>query len=113
MKGVPVLPIRWRERGEALERYAPSVAEVLVDCADELEDAVREDEDETLNLQEAARESGYTRDHLGRLVRERKTPNAGRPNSPRIRREDLPVGTGSHKRIRAPNEGELAAERLR
>ncbi len=45
---------------------------------------------ELLNLQEAARESGYSADHLGRLVREGRISNAGRPNAPRIRRADLP-----------------------
>jgi hypothetical protein len=43
-----------------------------------------------LNLQEAARESGYSADYLGMLVREGKIPNAGRPRAPKIRRQDLP-----------------------
>jgi hypothetical protein len=46
--------------------------------------------DELLSLQQAARESGYSADHLGRLVREGRICNAGRPNSPRVRRRDLP-----------------------
>jgi len=46
--------------------------------------------DELLNLRTAARESGYSADHLGRLVHEGKIPNAGRPHAPRIRRADLP-----------------------
>lgn len=45
---------------------------------------------ETLNLSNAARESGYSPDYLGRLVREGRIPNAGRPNAPKIRRSDLP-----------------------
>ncbi|MDE2782551.1 MAG: hypothetical protein OXK77_06320, partial [Gemmatimonadota bacterium] len=39
---------------------------------------------------EAARESGYSADHLGRLVRDGRIPNAGRPGAPRIARTDLP-----------------------
>jgi hypothetical protein len=45
---------------------------------------------ELLNLQEAARESGYSADHLGRQLRDGRISNAGRPNAPRIRRGDLP-----------------------
>ena len=45
---------------------------------------------ETLSLRKAAFESGYTSDHLGRLVRTGSIPNAGRRNAPRIRRTDLP-----------------------
>lgn len=48
------------------------------------------EEAETLTLAHAARESGYSRDHLARLLRSGTLPNAGRPRSPRIRRSDLP-----------------------
>jgi hypothetical protein len=43
-----------------------------------------------LSLVEAAERSGYTADHLGRLVRSGKIPNVGRKNAPRIRARDLP-----------------------
>jgi len=46
--------------------------------------------DETLTLREAARESGYSQDHLARMVRTGAIPNAGRSRSPRIRRANLP-----------------------
>ena len=39
---------------------------------------------------EAARRSGYSADHLGRLVRNGKIPNSGRPGTPSIARRDLP-----------------------
>jgi len=65
---------------------AALLEEVLTDFAS----VSRGDGDETLNLQQASQESGYSADHLGRLVREGKIPNAGRPNAPRIRRADLP-----------------------
>ena len=55
-----------------------------------LEEEVREGQETPLTLPEAAALSGYSTDHLGRLVREGKIPNAGRPNAPRIRRQDLP-----------------------
>lgn len=46
--------------------------------------------DDVLTLAEAARESGYSVDHLGREIRAGRIPNAGRPHAPRIRRGDLP-----------------------
>ncbi|MGH7688845.1 MAG: hypothetical protein ACREN3_04495 [Gemmatimonadaceae bacterium] len=45
---------------------------------------------ETLTLAEAAAETGYTRDHIARLIRTGTLPNAGRPRAPRVRRADLP-----------------------
>ena len=44
-----------------------------------------------LTLAEAAQESGYSVDHLERLVREGKISNAGRRGKPMIRRSDLPI----------------------
>lgn len=58
--------------------------------AADLESALREMEQEALPLAEAAAESGYSGDHLGRLVREGVIPNAGRKHAPRICRSDLP-----------------------
>ena len=56
----------------------------LETCAAELEAALRQEDDTLLTLTEAARESGYSADHLGRLVRDGKIPNTGRPGAPRI-----------------------------
>ena len=47
-----------------------------------------------LNLQQASKESGYTPDHLGRLVKAGEIPNAGRANAPRILRKNLPRKPG-------------------
>ena len=58
----------------------------LESCAAELEATLRERDETTLSLTEAARESGYSADHLGRLVRDGKIPNTGRPGAPRIAR---------------------------
>jgi len=53
--------------------------------------AVREAEAHTvLTLAEAAIRSGYSEEHLGRLVRQGKIPNAGRRGAPRIPVGDLP-----------------------
>ena len=81
----------WLKQAEALRRYGGgNLAVVLERCADELEATVRERDETTLTLTDAARESGYTREHLGRLVRDGKIPNAGRPGAPRIARRHLP-----------------------
>ncbi|MFZ5625226.1 MAG: hypothetical protein ACOY71_12525 [Gemmatimonadota bacterium] len=45
--------------------------------------------DEPLTLKEAARLTGYSIDHLCRLVREGKLANVGRKHAPRVRRGDL------------------------
>ena len=84
---VETLPVTWRTQAKALRRYGgetPAVA--LESCAAELEATLRERDETTLSLTEAARESGYSADHLGRLVRDGKIPNAGRPGAPRIAR---------------------------
>jgi hypothetical protein len=48
-----------------------------------------EDDEKLLTLAEAARRTGYSEDHIGRLVRIGKLPNAGAPNRPRVRAADL------------------------
>ena len=88
---VEALPATWRTQAKALRRYGgetPAVA--LESCAAELEATLRERDETTLSLTEAARESGYSADHLGRLVRDGKIPNTGRPGAPRIARRHLP-----------------------
>ena len=44
---------------------------------------------ETMSLTEAAERTGYSADHIGRLVRRGRLPNAGRKNAPRVRLGDL------------------------
>ena len=88
---VEALPATWRTQAKALRRYGgetPAVA--LESCAAELETTLRERDETTLSLTEAARESGYSADHLGR---DGKIPNAGRPGAPRIARSHLPRKT--------------------
>src|ERR1700723_3498982 len=89
--GVPCLPRTWREAAANRRRFGPDpVATALDVCARELEAALQHQEDVPLTLGQAAVESGYSEDHLGRQVRQGKIPNAGRPNAPRIRRGHLP-----------------------
>lgn len=81
----------WRELAELFKSHDDRPPAVAYErCAKELEEALREEGDKLLTLQEASKISGYTADHLGRAVREGKIPNAGRAGAPRIARRDLP-----------------------
>ena len=85
------LPADWRKKAKTLRRYGGETPAVALDrCADDLEATLRDRDETTLSLVEAARESGYSADHLGRLVRDGRIPNAGRPGAPRIARVHLP-----------------------
>ena len=85
------LPRTWRERAASLRTYgAEPQARTLEVAADELAAALERDQGMLLSLEDAARESGYSADHLGKLIRRGQLRNAGRQNAPRIRRADLP-----------------------
>jgi hypothetical protein len=85
------LPEIWRKRAETLRTYGdPNSARLWEIAAVEVERAMELFGQETLSLTEAGRESGFTADHLGSLVKRGKIPNAGRTGAPRIRRHDLP-----------------------
>lgn len=56
----------------------------------DLEAMQRQRATETLSPDEAAKETGYSVDHLLRLKRQGKLPNAGTEHRPRFRRADLP-----------------------
>lgn len=92
---VHALPRKWRAHAQFLRTYGDEKAAIVCERhAQELEDALWHGDDEPLNLREAATLSGYTEDHLGRLVRDGKIPNSGRKHAPRIRRADLPIKPG-------------------
>ena len=80
----------WRSHAGQIEPYAAPAAAAFRCAADQLERALQGAGAEPLTLEEAAAESGYSTDHLGRLLREKKIPNAGRAHAPRILRRDLP-----------------------
>lgn len=65
-------------------------AALLHEMLNDFDTVVRCHDDEPLTLAESARESGYSADYLGVLIRQGKIPNAGRPGAPRIFRRDLP-----------------------
>jgi len=44
-----------------------------------------------MTLQEGAEECGYSKAHLGRMVRDGSISNAGKKHAPRVLRKDLPT----------------------
>ena len=80
----------WRDRADHLRRYAPEVAAAWEDAAAELEKYDREDAQTILTRVQAAKESGYTPDHISRLIAEKRIKNVGRKGKPLVRRGDLP-----------------------
>jgi hypothetical protein len=98
--GADGLVAKWTDRARKLREWAAAkaAARVWEAAARELEVALLDADDELLNLQEASATSGYSAEHLGRLVRQGRIPNAGRPNAPRIRARDLPRKPGVDRR---------------
>ncbi len=90
------LPWEWRSKAELFRDHEEvSLAIAYETCAAALEEALASEGDVALTLRQAAEESGYSADHLGRLIRDGKIPNAGRPGAPRIARGDLPIKSHS------------------
>lgn len=85
------LAVRWRSDAEVLRRRGcEAEARLLEGCADEMDAATAMQDGELLTLTAAATVSGFSPDHLGRLVRDGKLPNYGRPHAPRVRLADVP-----------------------
>lgn len=103
----------WRVQSQELRAWgAESNAQTLERAADQLEAALQEQQDELLTLRQGAEVSGYSEDHLGRLVREGKLTNHGRRNAPRVRRGELPKkglnGDGHDDRFTIPSKAQIA-----
>jgi hypothetical protein len=89
------LSARWRAQAKQLLTYgAESQAITLEACAIELEEAWLGWQRETLTLEQAVEESGYSRSHLNRLIRESLLPNSGTEGETRILRGHLPRKPG-------------------
>lgn len=85
------LAAQWRADAATLRRRgAPALAEALESCADDLDRVVAHQGSELLTIPEAALVSGYSTDHLGRLLRE-EDHESRPPPCPRIRRAELPT----------------------
>jgi hypothetical protein len=104
---------RWRSRQQEWGRVRAQVdgatvcEEILIDL-----EALAADADEQLvTLTEGAEISGYSREHLGRLVRQGLLQNYGRPNAPKVRRGDLPrrplPKTRDHSEVSSTRKGRI------
>jgi hypothetical protein len=91
MSAAVALIEQWRAEAALFRRRGQEdLANLTLSFVEDLEAALKEDDDQLLTLGEAAQVSGYSEDHLGRLVRDGKLVNVGRKHAPRIRRGDLP-----------------------
>ena len=86
------LTARWLERRDAYARLEVSVpaAKLIDELLSEMRQLGTTSDDDLLSLTEAATFSGYSADHLGRLVRMGMLKNFGRHGAPRVRRGDVP-----------------------
>src|SRR5215212_9098784 len=92
------LPDHWRALAKQQRRLgADAQARILDFCADDLTASFGRAGDALLSLRSAAQESGYSADHLARLLREGKIPKSGRKAKPLIRRRDLPQKARNRK----------------
>lgn len=83
---------KWEHEAEVLLRREALIngATLCEELLRDVRELLAEESERLLSLSEAAKASGYSADHLGRLVRSGTIPNAGRPNAPRLRYGDLP-----------------------
>lgn len=81
----------WSSKAEHLrELGADSQAQTMEWCARELVNAWDAWQNEELGPAAAAKECGYTSDHLRRLIRDGKLRNVGTHSAVCVRRRDLP-----------------------
>ena len=91
----PDLIHAWRTEAERMRaRGIAQPAAIIESLADELEAHLRNAGHESVGLTEGARLSGYSADHLGRLIRDGEIENVGVKNAPKIRIMDLPRKPG-------------------
>ena len=97
MLNLTSLRVRWEARRDDLRRLHAQVdGAVLIDeLLGEVSSLCASQSLEPVTLAEASRIGGYSVDHLQRLVRRGTIENMGRKGSPRIRRSDVPVRSGS------------------
>jgi len=83
---------RWQARRDEYGRVNAMVngAKVLDEFIADLTKVLSAEANTVLTLETAALRSGYSKEHLARLIREGTLPNAGRRGAPRIYARDLP-----------------------
>jgi hypothetical protein len=84
---IGTLPVEWKTRAMNLRRWAGTTAAATAreTAAAGLEAALAQGEDRILDLKQASAASGYTADHLARLVRHGHIPKAA-PARTQVRR---------------------------
>ena len=86
---------QWRSDAETLrKRGATAQAVTLESCADEMETALKAWQEQLLTPEQAARETGYSAEHLRRKVRAGQLSaerHKGAKSHIKIRRRDLPA----------------------
>lgn len=82
----------WRARHDEYARVDAVVngAKLINEMLHHIQELFTSEHGFILSLEAAALRSGYSKEHLARLIRQGKIPNAGRRGTPRIRVEDLP-----------------------
>jgi hypothetical protein len=93
----------WRQQVAVLRKRGDERgATLMMGMIEELSDALSASGGEVVTLKEAARISTYSAGHLARMIRAGDVPNAGRPNSPKLRRADVPTkgGRGADEALR-------------
>ena len=105
----------WRVTADSVRRYSPDLARFLEAVAEDLDVHEREYHLEALTLVQAAKASGYTPDHISRLIAEGRIENVGKKGAPRTRRADLPRKPKPARRTPRLENGDpdLAGEVLR
>ena len=103
------LPPRWSGRAAEMRFLGQEPIAALIEAMlGEFETELAADASEALTIAQAAAESGYSKEHLRRLVREEQIPSAGKPNAPLIRRADVPIKPGrlaSKRDAKTPSNG--------
>ncbi len=98
----------WHAEAELFRRRGQDATAVLIESlAEEIERDLGEWEDEPLTIKDAAAESGYSAEHLRRLVREGKLGSERAPGGKshiRLRRADLPTKPSKRYKEVAENQ---------
>jgi hypothetical protein len=93
--GLSVIDVRdrWLSRRDELARLKALVdgASLCGEFLSDLDRLASNSEAEVLTVTQAAECSGFSADHIGRLVREGKLSNAGRKHAPRVFARELPA----------------------
>lgn len=104
---------RWVERRAVLEECGDGRAIKLIDrLLLEFDDYVQTDAREPIDLTAASALCGFSRRHLGRLVKDGIIPNRGRPGAPKVNPADLPIKSAALRALPEDRNLEAARDRI-